>query len=271
MKVFRPLFALVATMSLVLIGTSTASAMRTGAGTAGATGLSSSTCAGGSIAAGTYRSLTITGLCLLDSGNVKVDRDVTIAPGGGLEAVFSGSNLRVEGNLLVKSGGLLALGCEPLLGDFLCMNNPAGSTDHYIGGNLVASDAVLMIVHHDKIAGNVTETGGGGGLTCNPLFTGGPPPYTDYNDDKIGGTVTVSGLQTCWSGFLGNTVWGTVKWDNNQTVVADGNLMGTNIVHENLNCFDNSPMPHLSDITPLPNTVFGTARGQCSVLSVDGD
>ena len=261
MKIFRPLFGMVATLSLVPLGTATASAA----------GLASGTCAGGSIAAGTYGSLTITGLCLVDSGNVEVEHDVTIGPGGGLEAVFSGSNLRVEGNLRVRAGGLLALGCEPLLGDFLCMNDPAGSTHHVIGGNLVANDAVLMIMHHDKITGNVTETGGGGGLTCNPLFAGGPPPYTDYNDDKIGGTVTVSGLQTCWSGFLGNTVWGTVRWDHNQTVIPDGNLMGTNIVHENLNCFDNAPTPHLSDITPLPNTVFGTARGQCRGLSVDGD
>ena len=52
-----------------------------------------------------------------------------------------------------------------------------------------------MIVHNDKIAGNVKETGGGGGLTCNPLFPGGPPPYADYNGDKIGGSVTVSGLK----------------------------------------------------------------------------
>jgi hypothetical protein len=261
MKVFRPLFALVATLPLVLLGT----------GTASATGLASSACAGGSIAAGTYGSLNITGLCRVDSGNVVVVRDVTVAPGGGLEAVFSGSNLIVERNLVIGAGGLLAFGCSPLGGDFPCFNNPAGTTHHLVGGSIVATGAVLMIVHHDKIVGNVTETGGGGGLTCNPLFTGGPPPYTDYADNKIGGTVTVSGLHTCWSGFLGNTVWGSVRWNNNHTVIADGNLMGTNIVHEDLNCFDNSPKPHLSDITPVPNTVFDTARGQCRVLAVGGD
>jgi hypothetical protein len=258
MKVFRPLFALVATLSLVLLGTATASA----------TGLASSTCAGGSIAAGTYSSLTITGLCTVDSGNVVVVRDVTVAPGGGLEAVFSGSNLIVERNLVIEAGGLLAFGCSPLLGDFRCFNNPAGSTHHLVGGSIVATGAVLMIVHNDKIAGNVKETGGGGGLTCNPLFPGGPPPYTDYNGDKIGGSVTVSGLHTCWDGFLGNTVWGSVTWSNNHTVIPDGNLMGTNTVHEDLNCFHNSPKPHLSDITPVPNTVFGTARGQCAALAV---
>lgn len=260
MKIFRPLFALVATLPLVLLGT----------GTAFATGLSSSTCSGGSIAAGTYSSLTITGLCTVDSGNVVVVRDVTVAPGGGLEAVFSGSNLIVGRNLVIGAGGLLAFGCSPLGGDFPCFNNPAGTTHHRVGGNIVASGAVLMIVHHDKIAGNVTEIGGGGGLTCNPLFPGGPPPYTDYNDDTIGGTVRVADLRTCWSGFLGNTVGGSVKWSYNHTVIPDGNLMGTNTVHEDLNCFHNSPRPHLSDISPVPvpNTVFGTARGQCAALAV---
>jgi hypothetical protein len=258
MRGLRPIFAVGATLSLVLLGT----------GAASARGLASSTCAGGSIAAGTYGSLTITGLCLVDSGNVEVEGSVTVASGGGLEAVFSGSNLRVEHNLVIGAGGLLALGCSPLLGDFLCMNNPAGSTHHIVGGSLVATGAVLMIVHNDKIAGNVTEIGGGGGLTCNPLFAGGPPPYSDYNGDTIGGTVRVADLRTCWSGFLGNTVWGSVKWSYNHTVIADGNLMGTNTVHEDLNCFHNSPMPHLSDITPLPNTVFGTASGQCAVLAV---
>jgi hypothetical protein len=261
MKGLRPILAVGATLPLLLLGTATASA----------TGLASSTCAGGSIASGTYRSLTITGLCLVDSGKVVVERDVTVAPGGGLEAVFSGSNLIVERNLDIEAGGLLALGCSPLLGDFVCMNNPAGSTHHVIDGNIVATGAVLMIVHNDKIVGNVNQTGGGGGLTCNPLFPNGPPPYTDYNGDKIGGSVTVSGLHTCWDGFLGNTVWGSVRWNNNTTVIPDGNLMGTNTVHEDLNCFNNSPLPHLSDITPLPNTVFDIARGQCRALSVVGD
>jgi hypothetical protein len=258
MKFWRPLFALSATLSLVLLGT----------GSVSATVVTSSTCAGGSIAGGTYRSLTITGLCLVDSGNVEVERNVTVAAGGGLEAIFSGSNMRIEGNLVIGTRGLLAFGCSPLLGDFLCANNPAGSTHHSVGGNVVATDAVLMIVHNDKIAGNVTEIGGGGGLTCNPLFPGGPPPYTDYNGDTIGGTVRVADLRTCWSGFLGNTVWGSVKWSYNHTVIPDGNLMGTNVVHGDLNCFHNSPNPHLSDVTPLPNIVFDAANGQCAALSV---
>jgi hypothetical protein len=255
----------------VMLGVAALAAGLTVPAAASASSVSNSTCAGGSIAAGSYGSLTITGFCSLDSGNVEVERDVTVAPGGALLAAFSGSDLTVERNLWVKAGGLLALGCEPLGGDFLCFNNPAGSTHHSIRGSLVAKDATLVIVHHDHIAGDVQETGGGGGLTCNPVFTGGPPPYTDYNDDNIGGNVTVSGLHTCWDGFLLNRVWGSVSWNKNQTVIPDGNLMGTNTVHEDLNCFGNSPLPHLSDVTPLLNRVFDDARGQCATLAKVGD
>jgi hypothetical protein len=257
MKVFRPLFGMAAALPLVLLGT----------GAASASVASSSTCAGGSIAAGTYRSLTITGRCAVDSGNVVVERDVTVAPGGGLNAAFSGSNLRIGRNLSIGAGGLLVFGCSPLGGDFPCFNNRSGSTHHSVGGNLVATNAVLMIVHHDKIAGNVTEIGGGGGLTCKALFPGGPPPYTDYDDDIIGGSVRVADLRTCWDGFLGTTVGGSVRWSYNHTVIGDGNLMGTNTIHGDLNCFHNSPMPHLSDDVAVPNTVSGTASGQCSALA----
>src|SRR5439155_7721717 len=98
--------------------------------------------------------------------------------------------------------GMLALGCEP--GDLPCMNHPKEHSTDSIFGNLIARGAVLMIIHRDYIAGNVTQTGGGGGFSCEPLFPNGPPAYTDYNNDTIGGDISVTGLQTCWDGFLTN-------------------------------------------------------------------
>ncbi|TMC79398.1 MAG: hypothetical protein E6J08_11780, partial [Chloroflexi bacterium] len=53
------------------------------------------TCSNGSVAPGHYDSLTITGFCNVDSGNVTVNHNLTIAPGGGLNAAFSGSDLTV--------------------------------------------------------------------------------------------------------------------------------------------------------------------------------
>src|ERR1700737_485823 len=84
--------------------------MTAGAATAAASG---ATCAGGSVAGGAYESLTITGFCSVDSGLVEVRHNLTVAPGGILNATFSGSNLKVGQNLLVKSTGILVLGCEP--------------------------------------------------------------------------------------------------------------------------------------------------------------
>jgi hypothetical protein len=261
LRVFRPRL-----LSVLGAATLAATFVLGGAvGAAAATG-QSATCTGGSIASGTYGSLDITGVCRLDSGNVVVRRSVTIESGGGLEALFSGSDLTVGRNLLVKRGGLLALGCEP--GDLPCMNDATAHTNHTIFGNLVAGGAVLMIVHRDYIRGDVTQSGGGGGLNCTPLFPNGPPPYTDYNDSTIGGDITVTGLHTCWDGFLTNTIGGTVNWNDNHTVIPDGNLVSTSTIRGDLNCFGNSPKPHLSDITPVKNVVFGDARGQCAALSV---
>src|SRR5689334_2187795 len=53
------------------------------------------TCSGGSIAAGSYSSLTITGSCKVDAGNVNVARNLTAANGGELIAAFGGSDLHV--------------------------------------------------------------------------------------------------------------------------------------------------------------------------------
>ena len=64
----------------------------------------SSTCHGGSVAPGTYRSLVIAGACAVDSGSVTVLRNLTVRPGADLYAAFGGSDLTVHGNLNVLKG-----------------------------------------------------------------------------------------------------------------------------------------------------------------------
>ena len=246
-------------------GALAAALMLSGAVNTAAASAKNATCTGGSIAAGTYQSLTITGLCNVDSGNVRVQWNVTIVPGGGLNAAFSGSDLTVGHDLVVQATGLLLLGCGP--DDLTCFNDSTGQTSHKILGDLIARHAKLVVVHHSRIAGDVMEIGGGGGLTCDPLFPNGPPPYSFYGTSTILGDVTVIGLRTCWDGFLSNTVWGSVTWNGNQTVIPDGNLMSTSTIHQDLNCFNNSPLPHLSDITPVKSEVEGAIRGQCIGLA----
>src|SRR4249920_1694704 len=68
---------------------------------AATSGHGASTCAGGSVAPGSYASLTVTGICNVDAGNVTVHGDLTIRPGGGLNAGFGGSTLKVGRDLVV--------------------------------------------------------------------------------------------------------------------------------------------------------------------------
>ena len=74
----------------------------------------SGTCAGGSIAPGTYRSLTITGFCAVDQGAVKVLQSVTVEPNAGLIAAFGdGPQLAVGGDLYVERNAVLVLAASP--------------------------------------------------------------------------------------------------------------------------------------------------------------
>lgn len=230
-----------------------------------------STCSGGHLAAGTYTSLTVAGQCAIDSGNVVVQTNVTVQPGGALLAVFGGSNLRVTGNLAVLTNGILVLGCEP--GAFVCRNDPDQdfgtlSTSHVVGGNLTGSGALMMLVHNNTITGNVGDAGGGGGVTCDtqPLGPEGPPAYSTFEDNQVGRDLSVSGLRTCWLGLFRNNVAGNVNFSSNTTADPDGNEVATNRVAKNLSCTGNSPAAQIGDSEGNPNIVSGLATGQCAVL-----
>jgi hypothetical protein len=238
----------------------------TGAGTAAAAS-SGSTCSGGPVPAGTYKSLTITGSCEVVAGDVTVEGNLKVSSTGLLNALFSGSTLTVGGNLIVQQGGLLALGCDPE--ELACFDNPQGTSSHSIGGNLVADGAILMIVHDNRISGNVSQEGGGGGFSCSELFPHGPPAYTDYANNVIGGAASVTGLRTCWDGFSHNVVGKSVEFSNNQTAIPDGNLADGNHIARDFSCLGDSPAPHLSDgPVKTPNVVGGVASGQCAAISV---
>lgn len=225
------------------------------------------TCTGGSIAAGTYRSLTVTGSCSVDAGAVTVTKSVTVARGAALLAAFGGSDFTVRGNLTVKSHAILVLGCEQEA--FPCFNDPNASTSDRVGGNLTATGALMVLVHHNTIAGNVTQSGGGGGVNCStfPLGASGPPAYSAYEDNAIGRNASVTGLRTCWLGFIRNSVARNVNFSNNRTFDPDGNEVVTNTIRRNLNCHANSPAAQLGDSGGSLNTVGGKATGQCKALA----
>jgi hypothetical protein len=241
-------------------------------GTASAAPAANATCSGGSIAAGTYSSLTVSGFCSVDAGNVTVTKNVTLAPGGGLLAAFGGSDLNVGGNLIVGANAILVLGCEPVA--FVCFNDPdqvVGTlrTNDRVGGNLTADGALMVLAHNNIIVGNLAQSGGGGGVTCSlfPLGPDGPPAYSTFEDNAIGGNASVTGVGTCWLGFIRNTVVGNVNFSGNVTFDPDGNEVVTNSAIRNLNCSGNSPKPQFGDSAGNLNTVGGKATGQCVGLT----
>ena len=230
------------------------------------------TCSGGSVAAGTYQSLTVTGFCSVDSGPVTVTKNLTVAHGAALVAAFGGSDLNVGGNLTVGSHAILVLGCEPEA--FICFNDPDQtvgtlSTNDHVGGNFTADGALMVLAHHNIIGGNVTQSGGGGGVNCStfPLGPDGPPAYSTYEDNTIRGNASVTGLRTCWLGFIRNAVTRNVNFNSNVTFDPDGNEVVTNSVGSNLNCSGNSPAPQVGDSAGSPNTAGGKATGQCAGLT----
>lgn len=223
------------------------------------------------MAAGTYQSLTVTGFCSVDSGAVTVAGNLTVAHGAALVAAFGGSDLNVGGNLTVGSRAILVLGCEPEA--FICFNDPDQtvgtlSTDDHVGGNLTADGALMVLAHHNAIAGNVAQSGGGGGVNCStfPLGPSGPPAYSAYEDNAIGRNASVTGLRTCWLGFIRNTVGGNVNYSDNVLADPDGNEVVTNTVARNLNCSGNVPAAQVGDSAGSPNTVGGRQNGQCAAI-----
>jgi hypothetical protein len=262
MKLFRliPLAVLAAAAVAVVAGFNPM-------GAGAVTSASPYTCAGGSIPAGTYSSLTVAGPCTVDAGSVMVQRDVTVLPKGVLAAAFGNSNLTIGRNLYVLRNGAAVVGCEPEA--FICLNDPdqttgTMTTDDTIGGDLAAVGALAVLMHHNTIHGSVRQIGGGGGVNCfsqPALF--GSPAYASYEDNTIGGSVNVVGFRSCWLGLFRNTIGGYVNFQNNNTADRDGNEIATNTITGWLNCSANSPVPQFGDSGGSPNTAAG-GSGQCA-------
>jgi len=241
-----------------------------GIGSVGAAGSAPVTCSGGSIPSGTYSTLTVSGACSLDSGAVIVQGDLNVVSGGALFADFGGSDLIVGQNLNVNTNSVLVLGCEP--GAFICINDTDQTvgtmmTHDLIGGNLIANGALAIIVHKSVIDGDASVIGGGGGVSCDPpavLYTS--PAFGTFEDNVIGHDAVIAGWQSCWLGFIRNTVVGDVSYDQNVTLDPDANEVVTNVILGKLNCFGNAPAPQIGDSMGSLNEVPGGATGQCQPL-----
>jgi hypothetical protein len=238
--------------------------------------------------AGTYPAVEIHGVCAVNGGRALIRGDLTVDSGGALLAIFalndhSGhghSGLTVQGDLIVQRGATLALGCEaktvPVFGRadavFPCADDPhherpALSSHDVVRGRIVAHNSLGVLVHNSTITAGVIQTGGGGGDNCHAkgIFSRFQSPvYSDYEDNRIGGSLTVTGLRSCWFGALRNQVHGSL--------IATGDVMAnqaamevaTNAVRSDLTCRGDRPAVQFGNGDGHPNLVGRQAGGQCA-------
>jgi len=253
------------------------------AGTAAAApgGSKDLTCSGGDlntftpelIKSGTYRTVTVTGFCEIESGaTVVVTSGLTVAPGGFLVASGALDNgfqfpdcnrtITVSGGITVGAKGSLFLGDGEGSG---CIP----STHTTVNGRLTAAGPAFLIVHGVKINGGIDSHDGSGpfgGPICFPDPELICPFWAAIEDSQIAGSVTINGYDGFWFGFVRNHVNGSVNLNNNVLVDPDGNEYVTNTIHGRLSCAGNVPAPHVGDSGGAPNAVTGSMTGQCAGL-----
>ena len=242
-------------LTLLAVAASSAVAARPG----------SATCSGGSIAAGTYTSLKVTGVCSFAGGSVTVTHNLTVAAGGSLNdhAMSPTTTVHVGGNVLVGKGGILGLGTY----------DPAAPHDTVVDGNVIANQPLSLYISFTTIHGNLISHGGGGGVTGE--FRNFPT-----KDNTIDGNAVIDGWTGGWIGFIRNHVGGNVIFSKNKSVInglvhppvpgqvdADSSEVMTNVIGRNLICQGNAPKAQVNpDDGGQPNTVGGRKIGQCANL-----
>jgi len=168
-----------------------------------------------------------------------------VVPAGA--SCFSEGGFTIRGGLYVKPGATVLFGSEE-----------SGQTIGTIKGGVHAIDPANLQIHFTTINGGLESRGGSGAF-------GGPFDITwnAIEDNHINGSVSITGYDGFWFGFIRNHVNGSVNLSGNVLVDPDGNEYVTNSIHGSLSCFGNSPAPQVGDSAGLPNRVTGAKKGQC--------
>lgn len=216
-------------------------------------------CSGGSIAAGTYYGLQVTGNCTFAAGTVTVVGNLQVADGAVLnDHAASSATVHVSGNVLVGKGAVLGLGTY----------NPTAPHDTTVGGNIVADQPLTLYLGGITVQRNVISNGGGSGPA-------GPFRNFPIKDDTIGGSLTLQGWHGGWLGVIRVHVGGSAIVSNNVSVLTDtgpgidldSNEVMTNTISGNLICQGNVPAAQVNaGDGGQPNTVGGYKIGQCAGL-----
>ena len=246
----------------------------------GASAAAPYTCSGSfdnpGVLSGTYSTnVFVSGFCVT-GGPTTVAGNVVLLSG----SVLVADDFTATGNLHVGSGATL-VGGPTEEGD---ESGPPPPPSFHVGGNLIATQPLGVVLHGSDIAGNVVETGGGGGFNCDRsgvfvLFDS--PVFSVIGEGShVGGSVTVTDLTSCWLGVTHSRIEGSVHMLNNQLADPDAIEILDNDIGGNIVCEQNSMMWDSADITEAlyprvwePNRVGGTRVGQCVVappLTPDG-
>jgi hypothetical protein len=227
--------------------------------------------------------VVVKGLCAVPAGPAVVAGDVTVTPGSVLVSAFGlhNSSLTVNGNVYVRTGGTAVLGCNPA--NFPCIddpnqNNPTLSSKVTIGLDLRSNGALGLVVHNFSVAGDVIQTGGGGGINCKPqgIFQafGGSPVYSTYEVGSVGGDVRISSVHSCWMGIVQLKIGNTMVMYRNRLADPDAIEILANHITGNLICRGNSMVWNSSEAgnglfprDPHPNTVLRNRKGDCVLAS----
>jgi hypothetical protein len=252
----------------------TAASANTNSSSNGGTHVCSGTLSSPGVLSGTASDVVVRGACAVNSGPAVVRGDLTVTAGATLVAAFGqgNSSLAVKGDVRVGKDATLVLGCIPT--SFPCIddpnpNAPTLSSHGVVKGDLTSISPLGVIVHNSTLRGDVTEVGGGGGVTCDTtpgvfaLFQS--PAYSDYEDNTIAGDLRVIGLRSCWFGALRETVRGDVVYAGNRFADPDASEVNSNVIRGDMSCFANVPAVQFGDASNgVSNQVRGFASGECS-------
>lgn len=213
---------------------------------------------------GTYNNLTVRGVAYVaDGATLTVRHNLVLTPTSCLDA-FSMGTVHVGGNVLVRRGATLALGCMPFANGSLVPCD--GVPNDTVGGNLVATQPRTMYLTAVHVGGNVASYGGGQVGASFPI-----------KGMTIGGNLVVEGWAGGaggWFGMIGNHIGANAVLIGNSgerpnanggpdSNEVDGNWIGANLV-----CYGNNPAAQFGDApAPNMNTVMGAAVGQCAALA----
>jgi hypothetical protein len=229
--------------------------------------------------------VVVNGLCEVNDGVAHVIGPLTLKSGSALIAAFGmkHSKLTVDGNVTVGQGATFVLGCNTT--SFACaddpnQSHPTLSSSPVVTGNITENAPLGVIIHSTRIGGGITQTGGGGGLSCVPPKTGPfaafhSPVYSDYEDNTIAGNVTVTQITTCYLGIIRDHVGNTMKVTYDSMGDPDAIELESNVIKHNLVCFHDkqnvwdSSEKSFGQTATFPRTlhrnmVSGNRVGQCT-------